>query len=89
MTIAGRHSLALGLSGTHCPLPPANREGRSDLILPYKILKGLLFGGSREQDKDVRPLQTGEKTDRPHTQESSRKQSWEKMNKAVCGEAFG
>lgn len=53
------------------------------------MLKSLLFGGSWEQGEDLRPLHRGEKTDRPHRQDSSRKQSWEKINKAICGEGFG
>lgn len=48
----------LWLSSTFCPFrdsppPPANRLGRANLILPHKMLKGLLFGGSREQDEHL------------------------------------
>lgn len=46
--------------------------------------------GSREQDTDLRPLQTGEKTDPAGSRAAETKAGGAGgTNKAICGEAFG
>lgn len=69
--------------------PPAPSVPRCSLQTGKggQTLQGPLFQGSREQDKHLRPLQTGKMTD-PQA-ESSGNQRWGKTNTAICAEAFG